>query len=120
LTNAWILSSNAMKIDCGSQWRRYRGFSQRLETQLKGPTLRKKREMKVNTDVDFYTKTRNHCKTLWKTQKNYWKSKEYLIPKYKPSGGPVFTFIAYQVERFALLPPSVTPLTATFLYATYI
>jgi len=38
LTNAWILSSNAMKIDCGSQWRRYRGFSQRLETQLKGPT----------------------------------------------------------------------------------
>ena len=27
--------------------------------------------MKVNTDVDFYTETQNHRKTLWKTSEKH-------------------------------------------------
>jgi len=43
---------------------------------------------------DGYIKTRNHRKILQKTHKNskLLKSKRILKPKYKPSGGPVFTF----------------------------
>jgi len=33
--------------------------------------------MTVNQDVDGYTETLNHQKILQKTQKNYWKPKEY-------------------------------------------
>jgi len=33
--------------------------------------------MAVNPDVDSHTKTLNHQQILRKTQKNYWKSKEY-------------------------------------------
>jgi len=33
--------------------------------------------MTVNQDVDGYTKTLNHHQILRKTQKNYWKPKQY-------------------------------------------
>jgi len=80
--------------------------------------------MKVNSDVHFYTKTRNHRKTLKcfrKTQNatNYWKSKEYLIPKYKPSWGRVYTFIARQGERFAHLSP-VSYATGCSIFVRYL
>jgi len=37
----------------------------------------KKREMKVYPDMDFYTKTPNHQKTVQKTLKNTQKTKIY-------------------------------------------
>jgi len=41
----------------------------------------------MNADVDGYTKTLNHRKIIWKTQK-----KTILKPKYKLGGDPLFTF----------------------------
>jgi len=48
----------------------------------------------VNPDVDGCTKTLNHRKTFRQTQtkNNLLKTKRILKPKYKLSGGPVFTF----------------------------
>ena len=49
-------------------------------------------------DVHFYTKTRNHRKTIQKTSEirkkttTYRKLKKYSIPKYALNGGPVLTF----------------------------
>jgi len=48
--------------------------------------------MTVNPDVDSYTKTLNHQQILRKTQKKILKTKRILKLKYKPSGGPSFTF----------------------------
>ena len=54
-------------------------------------TLRK-REMTVNPDVDGYTKALKHHQILQKTHKKLLKTKKILKLKYKPSGGPSFTF----------------------------
>jgi len=45
--------------------------------------------MTVNPDVDGYT---NHQQILRKTQQKLLKTKRMLKRKYKPSGGPSFTF----------------------------
>jgi len=48
--------------------------------------------MIVNSDVDGYTKTRNHKTNYPKSPKKLLKTKRVLKPKNKPSGGPSFTF----------------------------
>jgi len=59
----------------------------------------------VNPDLDGYSKTPNHRKILRKMQNknNLLKTKGILIPKYKVSGGTVFTF-SLSGGRFASLP----------------
>jgi len=72
----------------------------------------------VNPDVDSY-KTRNKRKTvLRKTQKTttYRKLKEYQTPKYKLSGGPVFT-LSLPRERFApLIPVSYVGVPGSYMH----
>jgi len=81
----------------------------------------KKREMKVYPDMDFYTKTPNHQKTVQKTLKNtqktkiYWKPEKYWIPKYKLNAGTQFLHLAWHREVCTLASPSVTPLLQTYV-----
>jgi len=56
----------------------------------------------VNLDVDYgYTKTLNHTQKI----KNLLKTERILKPKYKLSGGPIFTISLPGREQFAPLPP---------------
>jgi len=59
--------------------------------------------MIVNPDVDGYNKILNHREILRKTQKNnnLLKTTRILKPKYKLSGGQVFTFSLFGGWRFA-------------------
>jgi len=72
------------------------GLSQGGKLSKRGPlaTLRSW-EMMVNPDVDVYSLLKpeiadKHSEKWKKT--TYWKRKEYQLPKYKRSGGPVFIF----------------------------
>jgi len=57
------------------------------------------------TDADDNTKTLNHRKMLQKTKKQQPSENQRILkPKYKQSGGPVFTF-SLPRGRFAPLPP---------------
>jgi len=74
--------------------------------------------MKVNLDVDGYTKTLNHRKIIPKIQKNnnLLKTKTILKPKYKLSGGSVYTFSLPRWGNSALFPLSVTSPAYDILY----
>jgi len=58
----------------------------------------------ANPVLNGNTKTRNHRKTLRKTQKQQSTETKSIVPKYKLVGGPVFT-VSLEGGRFAPLPP---------------
>jgi len=63
--------------------------------------------MMVNLNVGGYTKTTNHRNMVQKMQRNnnLLKIKTILKPKYKLSGGSVFTFSLPRGGNFHPLPP---------------
>jgi len=62
--------------------------------------------MMVNLDVDGYTKTLNHRRIIRKMQKhnNLQQTTTILKPKYKLSGGSIFTFSLPRGGKFDPLP----------------
>jgi len=73
------------------QWCNYRfepGWENVAEGGPLAKTLKKSWKIIVNQHVNVYNETRNHQKTLQKTQKatTYWKPREHLMPKYNLSG----------------------------------
>jgi len=73
--------------------------------------------MKVNLDVDGYTKILNHRKIIRNIQRNdLLKTKTILKPKYKLSGGSVYTFSLPRGGNSTLCPLSVKSPAHDILY----
>jgi len=69
--------------------------------------------MKVYSDVDFYTKTRNHRKTLQKSsekRKKQQPTENQKNTEYRNTNWARFLHLACQGEVRTLAPSSVTPL----------
>jgi len=74
--------------------------------------------MKANLDVGGYTKILNHRKIIRKIQKtnHLLKTKTILKPRYKLSGGSVYTFSLPRGGNSTLCPLSVTSPAYDILY----